>query len=83
MGFFDKLKSAVKKIKGKLIVAAILVLIIIIMGVAPFSVALKDGLTQVTANQLFNWEIFFVELGVGITKPLNQLGKCLQCENRR
>ena len=48
MGFFEKLKKAIIKIKGKLIVAAILVLVIIIMGVAPFSVAMRDGVTQVT-----------------------------------
>ena len=76
MGFFDKLKSAIKKIKGKLIVAAILVLVIIIMGVAPFSVALRDGITQVTSTGQFNWEVFFMEIGVGLTTPLDQFKKC-------
>lgn len=76
MGFFEKIKKALIKIKGKLIVAAILVLIIIIVGVAPFSVAIKDGCTQISDGMYFNWEIFFIELGVGITKPLEQLKKC-------
>ena len=76
MGFFDRLKRAIIKIKGKLIVAAILVLIIIVMGVAPFSVAMRDGVTQVTEAGDFNWEIFLMELGTGITMPLEQLKKC-------
>ena len=76
MGFFEKLKKAMIKIKGKLVVAAILVLVIIVMGVAPFSVAMRDGVTQVTAAGGFNWEIFLMELGIGITKPLEQLKKC-------
>ena len=76
MGFFDRLKRAISKIKGKLIVAAILILVIIIWGVAPFSVAMKDGLTQVIGDEFFNWEIFLTELGTGITMPLEQLKKC-------
>ena len=43
MGFFEKLKRAITKIKGKLIVSAILVLVIIIWAIAPFSVAIKQG----------------------------------------
>ena len=76
MGFFYKLKKAIIKIKNKLIVAAILLLVIIITGVAPFSVAVRDGISQVNSNELFNWEIFFIELGIGLTKPLEQLTKC-------
>ena len=75
MGFFDKVKSAIRKIKGKLIVAGILLLVIIVWGVAPFSVAVKDGLTQQT-SQGFNWEVFLLQLGSGITTPLDQLKKC-------
>ena len=43
MGFFEKLKRAVLKIKGKLIVSAILVLIIIVWAIAPLSVSIKQG----------------------------------------
>ncbi len=43
MGFFEKLKKAITKIKGKLIVSAILVLVIVIWAIAPFSVAIKQG----------------------------------------
>ncbi len=76
MGFFEKLKKALIKIKGKLIVAAILVLFILIMGVAPFSVAIKTGLTQVTEGEFFNWEIFFMALGEGFLDPLQQFKMC-------
>ena len=80
MGFFDKLRAAIRKIKDKLIVAAILLIVIIIWGVAPFSVAMKDGLDQQVMNSGitggFNWEIFFMQLGEGIMTPLEQLKKC-------
>ncbi len=75
MGFFDKVKSAIRKIKNKLIVAGILLLVIIVWAVAPFSVAMKDGLTQQTAEG-FNWEVFLMQLGGGITTPWEQLKKC-------
>lgn len=75
MGFFEKLKRAIQKIKGKLIVATILILVIIIWGIAPFSVAAKDGFIQ-AINGEFNWEVFFMQLGRGITTPLEQFGKC-------
>ena len=75
MGFFDKLKSAIRKIKDKLIVSAILLLVIIVWAVAPFSVAMRDGVTQQLPNGNFNWEVFLIQLG-GVTRPLDQLKKC-------
>ena len=47
MSFMEKLKSALKRIKGKLIVAAILVLIILFWAVAPFTVAIKSAYVPV------------------------------------
>ena len=58
MGFFDKVKAAIRKIKGKLIVSFILLIVIIVWAIAPFSVAMKDALTQLTPTGEFNWEIF-------------------------
>ena len=46
MGFFEKLKRAFSKIKGKLIVASIMVLIISIWGFGPLSVAIKNGIDK-------------------------------------
>ena len=75
MSFFDKIKSAIRKIKNKLIVAGILLLVIIFWAIAPFSIAMKDGLTQQTVEG-FNWEVFFIQLGTGITAPWEQFKKC-------
>lgn len=44
MGFFDKLKSAIRKIKNKLIAFGVLFLIIWVWAIAPMSVAIKDAL---------------------------------------
>ncbi len=77
MGFFSRLKRAVIKIKGKLIVSAILVLIIIVWAIAPFSVALKDARRNATLKDPCDWEVLLEELGAGIVDPLAQLKKCV------
>lgn len=77
MGFFGKIKSAVRKIKGKLIVSAILILVIIVWAIAPFSVALKDALAAGTERNPCDWAILLSEVGQGIVTPITQLGKCL------
>jgi type IV secretion system protein VirD4 len=59
MGFLDKLKRAIKKIKAKLIVSAILVLVIIIWAIAPFSVALRQGFDGIPDD-------LKVELNIGL-----------------
>lgn len=76
MGFFDKVKAAIRKIKNKLIVSAILVCVIIIWGIAPFTIAMKDALIQLTPRGEFNWEIFLMEMGLGLTTPWQQFTKC-------
>lgn len=77
MGFFEKLKRAINKIKGKLIVAAILVLIISIIGVAAFSVAISNGITSgELTNQYFDWQIFFETIGTYLMKPLEATKLC-------
>ena len=62
MGFFEKLKKAVLKIKGKLIVSAILVLIIIIWAIAPLSVAIKQGFDGIPEELKVDLDIGFDEL---------------------
>ena len=76
MGFFSKLKSAIRRIKGKLIVSAILVLVIIVWAIAPFTVALKNAMDAATGKSMVDWATLITDLGIGITKPLEQLGKC-------
>ncbi len=86
MGFFDKLKSAIRKIKGKLIAFGILVLIIIIWLVMPFSVAVikaneVSGVTFTT--DMMNgqwWSTFLVQMGTGLTAPWNQIAPALSAE---
>lgn len=77
MGFFDKLKKAIRKIKGKLIISAILILVIIIWGIAPLSVAILDGLNQADGKDAVNWEVLLFQLGEGLRAPLGQVKKCL------
>lgn len=62
MSFFDKLKRSIKKIKGKLIVSAILILIIIIWAIAPFSVAIKQGFDGIPEELKVDLKIGLEEL---------------------
>ena len=86
MGFLEKLKRAVRKIKGKLIVYAILVVVIIIMLIAPLAVSIYNAESEVGItwaqdpfNQTF-WEILIMNMSEGLLEPLNQLGKCFTKE---
>ncbi len=76
MGFFEKLKMALKKIKGKLIVATVLIIAVLLWGVAPFTVAIKMSYVPVideetqdfirnedgTIKEDFEWSMFFETL---------------------
>ena len=69
MSFGEKLRRAFAKIKGKLIVAAILVIAIIIFGIAFFTVALQDGIDAgPNIGRYFDWQVFF-ESCAGIMHP--------------
>ena len=72
MSFFDKIKTAIRKIKDKLIVFGILVLIIIFWFIIPFVVAKVNAekasgilLSQDLTNSTW-WNIFLTQLGSGI-----------------
>ena len=81
MGFFEKLKRGIIKIKGKLIVAAILVLIITIIGVAAFSVAICDAIKAAPlTNQSFDWQVFFETIGKYLMKPFEATKLCFSTE---
>ena len=82
MGFFDKLKSAVRKIKGKLIAYGVLVLIIILWLVMPFCVAVIDAnetagvmLLQDMTNGDW-WSTFIMGMSSGITAPWKMIPLC-------
>ena len=70
MGFFDKLKSAIRKIRAKLIVGIVLVLVILVWGVAPLAVATAYA-KNVPPEINFDWEQFFIKMGEGLSNPLN------------
>lgn len=88
MGFFGKLKSAIRKIKNKLITYAVLVVCIIIILIAPMTASIKwaeisSGVTF--AQNPFSgslWQALFTNImgstGVGIVHPLGSLKMCLQ-----
>ena len=87
MGFGEKLKRAITKIKGKLIVATILVLIILIWAIAPLTVTIKEAwmLTYIEGYEdpvldpdenTFDWQVAIVKIGEYITHPLRAVGLC-------
>lgn len=75
MGFFEKLKVAVRKIKKKLIVYLVMLIIIAIIALAPFIVSHEEGLMAVDAGEEF-WAVFFTQLFHNIQQPLTSLKQC-------
>ena len=75
MGFFDKLKGGFKKIKKRLIVYLVVIVVVSIVGVAPFNVSVQEGLMAQKAGDNF-WAVFFTQLFRNIQKPFNCLGQC-------
>ena len=65
-----KLESMLANGKKKIIIFAILWLVIIILGVAPFSASI----TEAVQYGAFNFEIFFEKLGTYITSPFSSFG---------
>lgn len=78
MSFFEKLKRAIAKIKGKLIVSVILLIVILVCGIAPLSVSILNGLSQ--QDVFFDWEVLFLNLGYYLPKPLEALKLCFVTE---
>ena len=65
-----RLQGMLVNAKKKIIIFAILWLVIIILGVAPFSASV----TEASQSGAFNFEIFFEQLGKYITSPFSGLG---------
>ena len=82
MGFFERLRRGIKKIKTKLIVFAILVLVIIVMLVAPLTVSIQDAENLagiVWAQDPFNgefWSTLITKLSTALMDPLGSLKNC-------
>ena len=75
MSFFEKVKAAIRKIRTKLIVYLVIIIVVAIMGVAPFNVSVQEGLMASKAGDDF-WAVFFTQLFNNIQKPLSSLGQC-------
>ena len=87
MGFGEKLKRAIRKIKDKLIVSTILVLVILIWAIAPITVTIKEAwmLTYIEGYEdpvldpvehTFNWQVAIMRIGFYITHPLKAVSLC-------
>ena len=82
MSFFDKLKAAYRKIKGKLIVFGILILAIVLWLVMPFCVAKVNADMAAGHTLLQNmtgatwWSTFLMDMGSGLTAPWTKIGMC-------
>ncbi len=75
MGFFEKLRASIRKIKTKLIAYSIIVFVVAIIGLAPFTVSFENGMLAREAGESF-WETFFTQMFQNIQKPLTCLGEC-------
>ena len=75
MSFFEKLKTALKKIKTKLIVYLVLILFIAIIGVSPINVSIQEGLMAQKAGEDF-WAVLFTQLFYNLQKPFSCFGQC-------
>lgn len=79
MGFGEKIKRAINKIKSKLIVSFILWLVLVIVFVAPIACSIKEGLNvgPLSMNNGPAWEAFFSGIQVYLIEPFRAVGECL------
>lgn len=69
MGFFEKIKTAIRKIRVKLIVGLIIVLVVLIWGGAPLAFSAAHA-KNVPVEINFDWEIFFEKMFDGLSNPM-------------
>lgn len=79
MGFFEKIGRGISKIKGKLIVALILFIVLDIWLIATVSAAIyKAAPDPANVNPfLLNWDILLENGFMGLLTPLEQLKTCM------
>ena len=75
MNFLDKLKRAIKKIKVKLIVYAVIVIIVGIIGVAPLTLSIQEGLMASEVGEDF-WYVLFMQSYENLQHPFIAIGNC-------
>ena len=83
MGFFEKIGRGINKIKGKLIVALILFIILDIWLIATISAGVFKSAPDPTNINPYtlNWDVLLKESFLGFLKPLEQLGVCFSDKN--
>ncbi len=84
MNFKERCRVAFDKIKVRLIVTIIILIIITVTGIAPFSVSLVSSLTNNGDEVItMDWESFFESLFYNLPHPLMALKACFAtAENR-
>ena len=75
MGFKEKLKRAIKKIKKKLIVYAIMVAILGIWVIAPLTVSIEEGLMAQEVGEDF-WYVFLMQIVENLQHPIIGIENC-------
>ncbi len=75
MGFFEKLRLAIRKIRVKLIAYTTIMLVVVVIGLAPFTVAVEAGNLAREAGDDF-WATFYEQLFKNIQQPITSLGVC-------
>ena len=83
MNFLEKCRVTLEKIKVRLIVTIIILIIITVTGIAPFSAAFKASIIGAGEDISFDWELFFETLYFNLPHPLLALKTCFSdAENR-
>ena len=72
----DKIRTGIKKIKGKLIFCLILLIVMIIIFVAPFSIAIKEALE----TGAFNFTQLWTSYSEQLSNPFGTIGKIFSAE---
>ena len=73
----EKIKKGLRKSKGKLVVALVLYLVLLLIFIAPLSIAIKEAMK----TGAFNISIFFDVIQSQIAKPFSSIGLALSAEN--
>ena len=75
MKFKEKLNRAIKKIKTKLIVYAVMIVILGIIMIAPLTISIQDGLMARDAGEDF-WYVFLTRIFDEMQHPMMAIKNC-------
>ncbi len=75
MNFFEKLRASIRKIRTKLIAYSIIIFVIAVIGLAPFTVSFEEGKLAQEAGEDF-WTVFYTQIYRNIQHPFTSLSEC-------